>query len=97
MLGKGRTPSSTLSATIPNGIGKLKFTYMQAFSTKVNFTISVDGAVVGTYNDTSAANDSKTVTIDVNKVGNVKIEFAQVGNSSGQVCIADVQWTNYSK
>ena len=94
MLGRNRSPGSYVaSGIIPNGIGTLKFSYKQPFTTNVNMEVYVNDILVYT----SITNNQKdeiltTDEIEVNIPGDVVIKFKNP-SSAGQVTIDDVIWT----
>lgn len=95
MLGKNRNPNSNLtSGTITNGIGTLKFSYKQAFSSNVNMQVYVNETLVYTATTNGQLNEIITTDlIEVNIPGNVSLQFINPTTTAGQVTIDDVIWT----
>jgi endonuclease/exonuclease/phosphatase family metal-dependent hydrolase len=93
VLGKGRTPSSELSFTVPDGVGTLTFKYKRAYSTAVSMKVYAGSTLLGTVTSSSSSTLSKSFA--VNKAGTVTIRFAQSSASSGQVSVDAITWTSY--
>lgn len=94
MLGRNRTPDSELnSESIPNGIGTLKFTYMQAFGSNTNMEVYVNETLV--YTATSEGPQGETIEteeITVNIDGDFTFRFYNP-SGAGQINIDDIIWT----
>lgn len=94
MLGKDRSPSSSLaSGIITNGMGTLKFSYKQAYSSNVNMEVYVNENLV--YTATTSGQQNEIITtdeIEVNTTEDFTIKFSNP-SGAGQVTIDDVIWT----
>src|SRR5690625_2055855 len=94
MLGRNRTPNAELtSGTLQNGIGTLKFSYMQAFGSNVNMEVYVNDNLV--YTATTDDQEGEAITTDeiaVNVEGDFTLRFYNP-NQAGQVNIDDIIWT----
>jgi len=98
-LGKNRTPTAeVMSGTLNNGCGTLSFSYKQVFSTAVSMDVFVNGLLV--YTAITVAGEQGLVKnsglITVNVSGAFVLDFKQQSTASGQVCIDDIVWTEYS-
>src|SRR5690625_3910853 len=91
-IGKDDPEAYVESGTIANGIGTLKFSYMQAFGTNVNLKVYVNETLVHTATtDNQKEEVFTTDNIEVNIGGDVVIKFDNP--DGGQVTIDDVIWT----
>ncbi len=99
MLGRNRDPQAYVeSGVIPDGIGVISFDYMQAFSTDVNLQLMVNGQVVATVTTDDQLDEVlESGEIEVHARGEVVIRFMNRFNSSGQVVIDNVVWTDYDE
>jgi len=99
MLGRSRDPQPYVeSGVIPDGIGVISFEYMQAFSTDVNLQLMVNGQVVATVTSDDQLDEVlESGEIEVHAPGEVVIRFMNRYNSSGQVVIDNVVWTDYDE
>lgn len=95
MLGKNRNPKSYItSGRIANGIGTLKFSYKQAFSSDVAMQVYVNETLVYTATTTGQQHEIITTNeIDVNISGDITLRFINPTAGAGQVTIDDVIWT----
>lgn len=95
-LGRNRAnPMFLESQTIPNGIGTLEFSYMQAFSSNVGMEVLVNGELVYT----ATSDDEKEV---IKSSGSITIEvagdFTLMFNNPegfGQITLDDIVWTEH--
>jgi len=99
MLGRNRDPQAYVeSGLIPDGIGVISFEYMQNFSTDVNLQLMVNGQVVATVaTDDQEGEVLHSGEVEVHAPGEVVIKFMSRYNSSGQVVIDNVVWTDYDE
>ncbi len=98
-LGKNRTPTAeVMSGTLNNGCGSLSFSYKQVFSSSVSMDVFVNGLLVYTAITTAGeqglVKNSGLITVNVS--GAFVLDFKQQSTASGQVCIDDIIWTEYS-
>lgn len=95
MLGRNRNPHSSLeSASISNGIGTLKFSYMQAFGNNVELEVYVNDDLVYTATTNGEQGVAKTTSeIQVNVNGDFVLKFLNPNDGRGQVNIDDIIWT----
>lgn len=95
LLGQNRSPRASLtSGIIANGVGTLKFSYKQAFSSNVRMEVYVNDSLV--YVATSSGQQNEVLTtdeIEVNISGDVFFRFSNPTTTAGQVSIDDIQWT----
>ena len=96
-MAKGKTPAAEVaSGTIPNGIGTLKFDYMQPYSTSLNFDVYVNGSLVDNITSSGSGTVKSTPEYTVNASGNSTIKIVQNSTSAGQLTIDNIAWTDYS-
>lgn len=92
MLGRNKDSELT-SGTLQNGIGTLKFSYMQAFSSGANLEVYVNEDLV--YTATTDGEQGEAFTTDeivVNADGDFTLRFYNP-SGAGQVNIDDIIWT----
>lgn len=93
MLGKDRTPNSSLeSGIIENGMRTLQFSYRRPFSTDVNLKVFVNDSLVATVITNAEEEVMNSGIIDVNIDGDVILRFENPPRA-GQVNIDDIIWT----
>ncbi len=93
-LGRNReNPMFLESGIIPNGVGTLQFSYMQAFSTNVGMEVLVNGELVYTATsdgEQEVVKSTGEITIDV--PGDITLRFNNP-SGVGQITIDDIIWT----
>ncbi|MFP4064022.1 MAG: DUF5689 domain-containing protein [Bacteroidales bacterium] len=99
MLGRNRDPQAYVeSGVIPDGIGVISFDYEQEFSTDVNLQLMVNGEVAATVSSNGQQGEVlHSGQIEVHTPGEVILKFINRYNSSGQVAIDNVVWTDYDE
>ncbi len=93
VLGKGRTPLSEISATIPNGIGTLSFKYRQPYSSLVSLDVYAGSTRLGTVTSSGSTTTVYEASFTVNVTGSVTLRFVQPSTTAGQVSIDNITWT----
>jgi len=103
LTGKAMTirPAGTLGcATIPNGIGSLKFNYKYAFTgNAANLSVKVNGISVAEISVPSTATATVAASIpNINVSGTFSFEISQtIGSAnSPRVTIDDIEWTAFN-
>src|SRR5699024_7905232 len=77
---------------IPNGIGTLQFSFMQAFSSDVNLEVYVNNNLIYTATSDGEQEQIKTTDeIEVNVDGTFTLRF--YNPNGGQVVLDDIIWT----
>lgn len=93
MLGKDRDPQAELkSETISNGIGTLKFSYLQPYGTTANLEVYVNDDLVYTAESEEENEIYTTEDIEINIEGDFELKFLNP-DGAGQVNIDDIIWT----
>ncbi len=94
---RNKSGAELISGTLHNGIETLQFSYMQAFSTDASLEVYVNATLVYTAVSNNEQGVAKTTGIidlsSYNVTGDFVLTFKNLGSSTGQVSIDDVEWT----